>query len=210
MIVEENQVYSLMAFFLAVLVAGFLLKGRPLRGRTLDSLEGLARTVKGTIDPGTWFRRPLLRFDASGCPAELTWVRSRSNDELSGGVWLIVSVRLSGVPEGALKIWSRSRPWRLRLGRPWGCPRVVLGDPAIDGEFVIRARPASLAEHLFAPERRAEAASLLTSLVGDEALSIGGGVLRTSFEVGRIGGSGVSDVVAKLRKLTALLQGLPR
>jgi len=205
---EGLLVFPVIVAFMAVLVAGLLFEGRPLRGDLLDRFEGTARTIKGTIDPGTWFRQPRLTFDASGCPAVITWRRGRSNNELVSNLWLLVTV--SGVPAAALKIWSKSRPWHPRLGRPWGCPAVVVGDPAIDGEFAIRSQPPSLAEQLFAPERRVRAAALMTALVGDDALSIRGGVLRASFEVDTVSSSGISALVSEIRTLTALLQELPR
>ena len=206
--VEGLLVLPVLVAFMTVLVAGLLFQGRPLRGDLLDRFEGTARTIKGTIDPGTWFRKPRLTFEASGCPGVITWWHGRSNDELVSNLWLLVTV--SGVPAGDLKIWSRSRPWRPRLGRPWGCPAVAVGDPSIDGEFAIRSQPPSLAEQLFAPERRARTAALMTVLVGGDALSIRGGVLRTSFQVNTVSPSGISALVSEVRKLTALLQELPR
>lgn len=203
---ENLLVFPAIVAFFALLLGGFLFKGRPLQGDLLDRFEGAAKTIRGTIDPGTWFRRPRLTFDASGCPAEITWTRV-GQDEMSS-LWLLVTV--SGVPAGDLKIWSKAKPWRPRLGRPWGCPSVVIGDPAIDAEFAIRSRPAGLAERLFAPDRRANAGSLVRALAGDDAMSVTGGVLRTGYSVNRISPSGISDVASQVRKMTALLQELAR
>src|SRR5688572_20923231 len=90
---EGLLVFPVIVAFMAVLVAGLLFEGRPLRGDLLDRFEGTARTIKGTIDPGTWFRQPRLTFDASGCPAVITWRRGRSNNELVSNLWLLVTVR---------------------------------------------------------------------------------------------------------------------
>ena len=201
---EHLLVYPVIVGFLALLLGGFLFQGRPLRGDALDQFESLAKTIKGTVDAGSWFRRPKIRFDASGCRAEMTWRRTGRNELVQ--LWLLVSV--SGVPAGDLKMWSRERPWRPRLGRPWGCPTVLIGDAALDAEFVIRSR--SIAERLFAPERRAEASTLVRTLVGDDALTIRDGVLRTSFTVDRIRTSGLSELASQVRKLTALLQEAAR
>jgi hypothetical protein len=200
--VENLLIYPVIVGFLALLLGGFLFQGRPLRGDALDQFESLAKTIKGTVDPGSWFRRPKIRFEASGGPAEITWMRT-GRDELSQ-LWLLVTV--SGLPAGDLKMWSKARPWRLRWGPPWGCPPVPIGDP----ELVIRSRPASIAERLFAPERRAEASALVRTLVGDDELTIRGGVLRTRFSVGGIRTSGLSDLASRVRKLTALLQEAAR
>lgn len=208
---EHLLIYPAAAAFVAVMVAGFLFKGRPLQGDLLDRFEGLARTVKGTLDPGTWFRWPRLRFDSSGCPGTITWFRSGRTEQVSPyhGSSLNLELIVSGLPAGNLKIWSKSRPWHPRVGRPWGCPRVVVGDPAVDAEFVIRSSPAAVAEWLFAPERRETTVPLIRGLVGDDALSLRGGVLRTSFSVDSLSPSGISAVVSEARKLTALLRELP-
>ena len=202
--VQAIFTYLIFAVFLGVLIAGLLWKGAPLRGMALDRIEQAAKSFKGVVDPGTYFRMPRIRFEVHGYPAELKWGRVRRAEDGSD-LLLFTAVRLGVAVPGSIKIWDKRVPWISRVDFPWGLPLIPSGDPALDSEFVVKARPVSLGENLFAGERRGRMAPLARELAGSFPMSLSCGVLRSKHHAGSIVASGLSSYAARLREFTGLL-----
>ncbi len=149
-----------------------------LHGIALDAIEKVAKQFKGTVDPGSLFRRPVLRCSLQGLPLEVRW-GPRGSDEQR----IEAKVRGGDALPGTLMIWTNRPLESLNAGWRKRPPKVSSGDPELDREFAFRIAPPSLAKHLFAPERREKLIKVVRSLSDTDDLSLAGGTLELSSQV---------------------------